>query len=141
VIAARRRREQAASSYLEVMLAMVILTICIVPAGRMLPTVLAGQRGLQTRFQLGLIAQEKLEAAVLELGDDFSARDDTGDLAVQGHDDWHYHLAVTIPPAGGGRYALALSQAWADENGNATPDADEPQVRFDTLVANPQWSP
>lgn len=141
MIAARRRRRQAASSYLEVMLAMVILAICIIPAARMLPTVLAGQRGLQTRFQLGLIAQEKLEAAVLELDADFSARDDTGDLAAQGHADWRYHLVVTIPPAGSGRYALATSRAWADENGDAALDADEPQVRFDTLVANCQWSP
>ncbi len=138
---ARTRRPRSGISYLEVMLAMAILTLCIVPAARMLPTLLSSQRNLENYYLLSLVAQEKLEAAVLELGADFAERDDSGDLASEGHADWRFHLLVTIPVSGAGRYAFVRSQAWLDADADTTLDPDEPQVRFDTVVANRQWSP
>ena len=135
------RWRAAAFSYLELLVAMLILTLCIVPAARMLPGVLAGQRGLETRYQLSLVAQDKLETAVLELDDSFVERDESGDLTAQGHPDWRYRLVVTIPAAGSGRYATVRSEAWVDETANTALDADEPQVVFETLHANCLWEP
>ena len=136
-----RARRTRAFSYLEVVLAMLILAICILPAGRMLPTLLESQRGLETRLALSVIAQQQLESTVLALDASFVASDVSGTLASQGHGEWRHHTVVTVPAAGSGRYAVVRCEAWADANGNATLDADEPQVRFDTLVADRQWGP
>ena len=143
MIAARRRRTQAASSYLEVMLAMVILALCIVPASRMLPTLLASQRGLETRFQLSLIAQGKLEAAVLGLGANFGPSLEHGTLSAEGRPTWNYDILVETLTLGLGRDATVRARAWVDLDGGIdfVPDPEDPQVRFDTLVANPRRSP
>jgi len=134
-----RQRSQA-FSYVELCIAIIILGMCIIPAAQALPALMAAQRDLETRFQLSLVAQEKLDQAKLELENSFSARDESGDLTVQGHPEWRYHLVVTVPPEGGGRYAIICSQAWADEDSDTQLDADEPQARFDLLVANRGWS-
>jgi len=134
----QRRR---AFSYVELTLAILILAICLVPALKALPDLIASQRGLETRYQLALVAQEKMAAAVLALQANFLASDTLGDLTAQGHADWHYHIVVTLPDAGSGRYAVLCSQAWVDANGNHLADASEVQVRFDTLVSNRNWTP
>jgi len=128
-------------SYVELCIATLILTLCLTPAVRTLPSVLASQRDLETRYQLGLIAQEKLAAAALALRASFVARDTQGDLAALGNPDWRYHVLVTVPAAGGGRYAVLCVQAWVDHSANLVLDAGETHVRFDTLVANRSWTP
>jgi len=132
-------------SYLELVLAMAILAICIIPAARMLPTLLAGQRGLETRYQLSLVAQEKLEEAVLSLQNDFGDAYYWGSLGDRGQPNLHYVVDVDVSAAAGGRYATVRVEAWVDTDGNGwdddDPDDGEPVVRFDTLVANRQWSP
>lgn len=133
-----RRASRRAFSYVELCLAVLILAICLVPAARLLPNLLAGQRDLETRFQLSLIAQEKLDAAVLALEADFSASEQQGDLAARGHPDWRYHVLVL--DVGGGRYATICSTAWVDENGDLDMGQDEPQVRFDTIHSNSAWT-
>jgi len=136
-----RRAARRGVSYLELCLAVSILGVCLVPALRLLPGLVAGQRHLETQAWLAAIAQEKVETALLELEAGFAARDDSGDLADSGHPGWRYHLVVEIPAAGGGRYATVRSEAWADEDGDLALGPDEPQVRFDTLQANCEWSP
>ena len=141
--ARRRCRATSAFSYLELCLAMLILALCIVPAARALPGVLAGQRDLETKYQLCLLAQEKLESAVLDLERAFLAGHTHGTLASEGRSDWHYDVLVEVPVVGLGRYATVRARAWVDLDGGAdvVPDPGDPQVRFDTLVANRQWSP
>ena len=136
-----RRRGRRGLSYLEVCLAIAILTLCLVPASRFLARLVANQRDLETRCQLCLTAQEKLDAALLSLGSSFTERDEGGNLDALGHPDWRYRLVVTVPPEGGGRYATICSQAWVDSNGDTMLDAGEPQVQFDTIAANREWSP
>jgi hypothetical protein len=120
---------------------MVILTLCLLPAAETLPNLLSSQREIETKYQLSLVAQEKVDDAVLALLDTFAAGDVQGDLAAQGHPGWRYHIVVAIPAAGQGRYATVCSQAWVDKDSNGQCDTSETQVRFDTLVANHQWKP
>ncbi|MFW6161419.1 MAG: type IV pilus modification PilV family protein [Planctomycetota bacterium] len=136
-----RASRQAGLSYLEVSLGMVILTLCILPAARFLPVLLDGQRQLETRAQLSFIAQARLEEALSDLAVNFIATDETGDLAAEGHPDWRWHIVVTVPSTGGGRYAAVRSETWHDADGDGSLDPDEPSVRFDTLQANLEWTP
>ena len=130
-------------SYVEVCLAMAILTLCILPAARALPTILAGQRYLQTQHQLSLIAQEKLEAALLALQASFTESEQSGN--VSGHDSppWRYHVDVSIPTGCDGRYATVAAWAYVDTDADAQfpPEAGEPAVRFDGIAANWNWRP
>ena len=137
------RRPRGGFSYLELCFAIVILSLCIVPAARMLPSLLTDQRSLEAKYHLSLIAQEKLEAAVLALEAAFVPSLEHGTLADQGRPNWHYDILVEVPLAGLGRYATVRARAWIDPDGgiDIVPDEGDPQVRFDTLVANRQWSP
>jgi len=136
-----RRTGERAFSYVEVCLAVVILALCIVPATRALPGILEGQRNAETRLQLSLIAQEKLEFAALALQARFIPSSQTGNLAATGHPDWRYEVVVSVPMAGGGRYATIFSRAWADRDGDLACDAEEPQVRYDTILSYRKWEP
>ena len=139
MIASRQSRQaHQGASYVELCLAILILAICLAPAARLLPNLLAGQRDIEARFQLSLIAQDKLDAAIVALDADFCASEQQGDLAARGHPDWRYHVVVLT--AGGGRYATIRSTAWVDKNGDLDMDQDEPQVRFDTINSNSAWT-
>ena len=112
------RRQRAARdgfSYLEVMLAMAILALCILPAARYLPGLFAGQRQLETQYQLSLIAQERLEEALLALDSDFSPRYEWGGATDS---DFRYLVDVAVPAEGQGRYATIRVLAWLDTDGN-----------------------
>ena len=137
---ALRRPGCRGTSYLEVCMAIAILSLCTVPAMRALPMILKSQRNVQTRYLLSLVAQQKLEEAALDLQLSFSDSQEEGDLAASGHADWRYDVLVDVPVAGDGRYATVRARAWADDTANQAPDAGEPQVRFDTIVVNSQWS-
>ena len=120
-------------SYVEVCLAMAILTLCILPAAR----------ALQTQHQLSLIAQEKLEAALLALQASFTESEQSGN--VSGHDSppWRYHVDVSIPTGCDGRYATVAAWAYVDTDADAQfpPEAGEPTVRFDGIAADWNWRP
>ena len=131
---------RCAFSYVQVCLAMIILSICLIPAARLLPGLLAWQRKVQNKFELTLIAQAKLEEALVDLDGDFSALDQEGDLTDSGHADWCYHLVATIYGGGVGRYAIIQSDSWIDEDGDSALGQDEAQVRLDTMLSNGQWS-
>jgi len=137
----RTGRACRAFSYVELCLSIVILTICLAPATRLLPMILANQRNLEARYELSLIAQEKLDTGALSLSRDFTASSVGGDLATEGHPDWRYELDVVVPAEGGGRYATLTAQTWIDENANARLDPGETHVRFDTIRSNENWSP
>jgi len=137
------RTSEHAFSYVEVCLAMAILSICLLPGMRMLPALLEGQRGVEMKYELSLIAEENLETAALALDADFAASSEAGDLADRGHADWRYSTVVEIPAEGGGRYATVRADAWADLDGDGQfpPEDGEPHVRLDTVVANCDWTP
>ena len=59
--AQRRDSRDGGFSYVELCLATVILARCVVPATQALTAVLANQRNLETKYRLGLIAQEMLD--------------------------------------------------------------------------------
>lgn len=139
--AVRRNRAQRGFSYLEATFAIAIVAICLVPGMRLIPALLASQRAPEGKYLLTLIAQQKLEAAILALEEDFRAGQEDGDLAAEGHPDWHYDLVVTVPSEGDGRYAVLRVRAWDDENGNDGLDEGETSVRFDTKQSNLNWSP
>lgn len=142
--APRPRARRKGSSYLELCIAILILSLCIVPAARMLPGLLVGQRDLETKYHLSLVAQEKLEAAVLTITPPILPSSEHGTLAAEGHPTWHYDIVVQpeglLPPH---RYADVRVRAWVDLDGGVdiVPDPGDPQVRYDTRVANRQWSP
>jgi len=130
----------AGLSYLEVCLAIVILSLCLIPAARALPTIMATQKQVETKYRLSLLAQRVLERAVLVLDADFSATSATGDMAAAGHPEWRYTLSVTLP-SGDGRYAVVTATAWEEADGDGQPSQDETQVTFATIVANRNWTP
>ena len=130
----------AGLSYLEVCLAIVILSLCLIPAARALPTIMATQKQVETKYRLSLLAQRVLERAVLVLDADFSATSATGDMAAVGHPEWRYTLSVTLP-SGDGRYAVVTATAWEEADGDGQPSQDETQVTFATVVANRNWTP
>jgi hypothetical protein len=126
-------------SYLELCLATVILSLCLVPASKLVPTLLSGQRDLDTSFQLSLIAQEKLEKSILQLDTSFYSFTQMGDLAASGHPGWRYYLHVVVDSSQ--RFATIRSEAYVDEDGNGTRGSDELHVCYDAIQANRGWSP
>jgi len=130
----------AGLSYLEVCLAIVILSLCLIPAAKALPTIMATQKQVETKYQLSLLAERVLERAVLVLDADFSATSATGDMAAAGPPEWRYPLSVPLP-SGDGRYAVVTATAWEETDGDGQPSQDETQVTFATIVANRNWTP
>jgi len=135
----RSTTTQAGVSYIEVLLAILIMAIFVIPAARAVPLVMAGQRELETQYQLSLIAGENLESALQSLDKSFVSIKESSDLAASGHEGWRSDLVATVQ--GSGRYAVVYSVAWVDENGDGLRGIDEAQVRFDTIAANLNWSP
>ena len=68
-----------------------------------------------------------------------------GDLGDRGLRDIHYVIDPDISRWSDGRYATLHVYVWVDTDGNGyddhIPDAGEPVVRFDTIVANLNWRP
>ena len=136
----RRSGAAAGLSYLEVCLAIVILSLCLIPAAKALPIMMATQKQVETKYQLSLLAQRELERAVLALDADFSATSASGDMAAAGHPEWRYTLVVELP-SGDGRYAVVTATAWEETDGDGQPSQGETQVTFATIVANRNWTP
>ena len=126
-------------SYVEVCLAMLIISVFLVPSLRVVPLVMAGQRDLEAKYELSLIAEERIEMVLQDLGASFAARDESGSLSSYGHSGWRYRTVVTL--GGSGRYAVISSVTWIDADADAIRDDDEVQIRFDTIQADVQWSP
>lgn len=133
------RRALRGLSYLELCLAIVVLSICLVPAGKLVPTLLSGQRDLETSFHLSVIAQEKLEKSILQLDTSFYSFTQMGNLAASGHPEWRYHLAVTADASE--RFATIRSEAYVDDDGDQTRGPDELHVCYDAIQVNRSWSP
>ena len=136
----RDTRGSRGLSYLEVCLAIVILSLCLIPAARALPTILATHKRVETRYRLSLVAQCELESAVLALEGDFSASSASGDMAAIGHPEWHYSVVVTLPGSDG-RYAVVTATAWEETDGDDQASQGETQVTFATIMANRNWTP
>jgi hypothetical protein len=130
-----------AFSYVELCVSMLILSLCLLPGAKLIPALLSGERDLETRYQLSLVAQQNLDAAALALEASFVASDTGGTLSAQGHPDWRYRIVVTVPALGSGRYAVLCSQAWVDKDADTQLDAGETLVRFDLIIANRKWIP
>ena len=126
-------------SYVEVCLAMLIISVFLVPSLRVVPLVMAGQRDLEAKYELSLIAQERLEMALQDLGASFTARDESGNLTAYDHSDWRYRVVVKL--RGLGHSAVIRSVTWIDADADTVRDDDEVQIRFDTIQADVQWSP
>lgn len=133
-------RRSRGMSYLEVCLAFVILSLCLIPAAKALPTIMATQKRVETRYRLSLVAQRELENAVLNLEARFSASTSTGRMTPIGHPEWRYSLVVDLP-SGDGRYAVVTATAWEETDGDDQPSQGETQVTFATIVANRNWTP
>ena len=142
--APRPHSHHSGFSYLELCIAIVILSLCIVPAARMLPSLLAGQRDLETQYHLSLVAQQKLEATVLTPAPLLLPGTEHGTLTDEGHPTWHYDILIEpeglLPPP---RYIDVRVRAWVDLDGgiDIVPGLGDPQVRYDTRVANRQRRP
>ena len=124
-------------SYVEVCLAMVILGICIVPAMQAVPSVLASQRTADAQYELALIAQAKIDEATLAIQGSFGPMNEMANLAAEGHADWWYRVKAEFPAESNNRYVYLLSRVWIEINGDGVASGDEPVVRLDTLVADP----
>ncbi len=135
----RVKRAGSGVSYVEVCLAILIISVFLIPSIRVVPLVMAGQRDLEARYELSLIAEERLEMVLQDLGASFAARDESGNLSSYGHSDWRYRTVVTL--GGSGRYAVISSVTWIDADADTIRDDDEVQIRFDTIQADVLWSP
>lgn len=137
----RHRGDCDGFSYIEVFFALSILTLCITPAMRLVPALISGQRDMETRYQLSLIAQDKLESLLLRLEVNFVDLTLSGNLAAEGHPKWVYKASADVPPAPDDRYAIIQVDVWDDANGDVVANAGEAYVRYDTIQSNLAWTP
>lgn len=133
---ARRR----AFTFVELVAAIFILGICIVPATQYLTASLTLRRGFERDRILTTLAIQTIETEMARVYGAFEIGTETGTFAASGFPDFAYQITRTDASAQGGIPGLLATisvQVWSDDDNDSVLDASEADVAFYTKVA---WS-
>jgi prepilin-type N-terminal cleavage/methylation domain-containing protein len=134
----RLRNVRAGYSLLEVVMAMVVVGLILVPTASLMAQALRGERTRVKRAELLQLANGKQAEFGHLARVNFQNRSEHGDFASRGHGDLQYTVTCSDSTTQGGipgRLQSIIVVAWYDENANRTLDAAEPHVSLWTTVA------
>lgn len=134
----KTRLEHRSFTFVELIAAITVLAICIVPASKYMTDSMTVRRGLERDRILVTLAIQTIEEQMALMNADFISAQQTGSFAAQGLPDYAYEVVRTDAPAQGGlpEQLMAITvRVWSDENGNVVRDATESVVELHTKMA------
>lgn len=132
------QRQRRSFTFVELVAAIVVLAICIVPATKYLADSMTLRRHLEMDRTLVLLAMQTIEEQMAVINGGFTTAQETGTFASQGLPEIAYEIVRTDAASEGGIPDLLMAIAvgvWHDENGNLTIDANEALVELYTKMA------
>jgi hypothetical protein len=122
----------------ELIAAIVVLAICIVPATKYLADSMTLRRELETDRVLVMLAIQTIEQQMAVINGGFAAAQKSGTFATQGLPEIAYEIVRTDAASAGGIPDLLMAisvRVWHDENGNLSADSNEAAVEVHTKMA------
>lgn len=125
-------------SYVELIAAIMILTITIVPATQYLTESMALRRRLERNGALIVLAIQTTEEQMAAINSGFTTSQTSGTFAAQGFPEFAYEYIRTDATSDGGVPDLLMAiivRVWADDDGDVVLDSDESVVTLHTKMA------
>ena len=133
-----RLTRRRGNSFLEVVLATVLISVALVPAVRLVRDSLALGREIQTREHLTTFSTSKLEEHLALIGADWQTGDYTGDFAAEGHPNFRFLVRRSDSTGDGGivdQLMAVTATTWQDLDGDGSLDGGEPSAVLGGKVA------
>ncbi|MFQ6130867.1 MAG: prepilin-type N-terminal cleavage/methylation domain-containing protein [Armatimonadota bacterium] len=130
----RSQRARAGLTLVEVLVALLIIVIALVPLMTMLPAGHMVRENSEGRATTAMLADRKMTEVRAQLADDFAATPNPqGSFTPQGFAGYRYE--VTVTPVAGRALKAVTVLCWHDLNTDGLPSAAEVQTQLDTYVA------
>lgn len=132
------QRTHRGFTFVELIAAITILGICIVPATKYLADSMTLRRNLERDRLLVMLAIQTVEEQMAVINAGFTTTQETGTFAGQGFSEIAYEIIRTDASAQGGIPDLLMAitvRVWADEDSDLLLDAGEAVVELHTKMA------
>lgn len=131
-------RHRRCFTYLELIAAIVILAITLVPASRFLTDSMTARRHLERDRILVILATQVIEEQMAAINDTFTTTDEEGTFVAQGLPEIAYRKRRRDASDQGGIPGLLMVievEVWEDKNGDLRRNNGETRVRLFTKMA------
>ena len=125
-------------TYVELIAAIAVLAIAIVPATQYLTESMTYRRYLERSRALGILATQTIENQMAVINGGFTTANVTGTFASQGFPEVAYKVVRTDAASEGGIPNLLMVihvRVWSDDDGDLIFDATESDVELHTKMA------
>lgn len=132
------KRNRRSFTFVELIAAIAILAITIVPATQYLAGSMTLRRRLERNSVMVMLAIQTIEQQMAVINAGFTTAQETGTFVSQGHPEIAYERIRTDGTAQGGIPDLLMVitvRVWSDDNGNVLLDAGESVVELHTKMA------
>ena len=132
------QRNHRSFTFVELIAAIAILGICIIPATKYLTDSMTLRRRLEQDRFLVTLAIQTIEEQMAVINGSFTTTQQTGNFAGQGMPDIAYEIIRTDAAGQGGIADLLMAitvQVWSDEDSDLVLDANEVRVELHTKMA------
>ncbi len=132
------QRNRRSFTFVELIAAIAILAITIVPATQYLAGSMTLRRRLERNSVMVVLAIQTIEQQMAVINGGFTTAQETGTFAAQGHTEIAYERIRTDATAQGGIPDLLMVitvRVWSDDNSNVLLDAGESLVELHTKMA------
>ena len=132
------QRNRRSFTFVELIAAIAILAITLVPATQYLAGSMTLRRRLERNSVMVMLAIQTIEQQMAVINGGFTTAQETGTFAAQGQPEIAYERIRTDATAQGGIPDLLMVitvRVWSDDNGNVLLDAGESVVELHTKMA------
>lgn len=132
-------RSEAGLTFIEVLVATMLIGVALVPLIQLYPALLETDREVDTDMRVGTVAGRKMEEIVNRLRADITAVT-SGSESCSDFPSCHVEWTITTESSSGvqgvGSLVTAMVTACVDANGNALCDVTDNMVRYDAKVTS-----
>lgn len=128
----------SAFTFVELVAAIFILTIVIVPATKHLADSMTMRRELEVNRKMTILAVQAIEEQMTVVNNNFVFVNESGNFSLQGMPEFAYQHIRSDTYASGGIPDLLMTitvKIWHDKNNDLIQDAAEPLVELHTIMA------
>ena len=132
------RQHHRGFTFVELIAAIAVLAITIVPATQYMADSMTLRRRLERERVMVILAIQQIEQQMAVINGGFTTAQETGRFTPQGHPKIAYERIRTDATTQGGIPGLLMGitvRVWSDGNGNLVRDAGEPMVELHTKMA------
>lgn len=134
----KKTNHYSAFTFVELIAAVFILTIVIVPATQHLADSMTMRRELEMNRMMAMLAVQSIEQQMAVINANFVTVNESGNFSAQGFPDIAYQHIRTDSYASGGIPNLLMTitvKIWHDKDNDLAQDANEPLVELNTIMA------